>query len=114
MEWNSRNQDQVSLFLSHPFSPSYTKFCDGTYTLTLTAKNSAFSSYTETYTTTIKVKYDCLYLKNSGIFYTPTGGLVHWYNGSSTGAQTLAMLTYYVNNPLIDVTHPLVHGSASY
>jgi hypothetical protein len=114
MEWNCRYQEQVSLFLPHPFSPSFAKFCDGTYTLTLTAKNSAFSSYIETYTAFVTLKYDCLYLKTSGIFYTPTGGLIHWPSGTSGSASTLAMLTYKVNDPLIDITHQLVHGSASY
>lgn len=46
-------------------NPTFGKYCDGNYSVSLTAKNSAFPAYTQTFTATIAVKYDCLYLKNN-------------------------------------------------
>jgi hypothetical protein len=43
---------------------SYTKYCDGAYTLTITAKNPLLSTYTQDYVAVVNVKYDCSYLRN--------------------------------------------------
>jgi hypothetical protein len=65
LEWNGPHKIEVSHEAYNLFSAAFGKYCDGNYSVLLTAKNSAFPAYTQTFTATIAVKYDCLYLKNN-------------------------------------------------
>lgn len=90
--WNS------STFTLTKNNVLYTKYCDGLYDISLTAKHPTFSTYSQTYSAKVKVKYDCGYLRSWSQYAVPSASLVHWIQGPSPSAVSHPEVTYTVGS----------------
>jgi hypothetical protein len=76
------------------------------------AKNPNFLEYSVIYSATLVVKYDCAYLRSQNQYFVPSSGLlVHWPGGVQTSESTSSTVNYKVGTSMIDIVHPIIHGS---
>jgi hypothetical protein len=91
------------------------KFCDGEYTVKITAQHPDFTGVEATYTATVVLKYDCLSLINAGLYAVPTNkSLVKWPNKDQSKETSTNSISYTIEDTKADFTHPLVHPTKTY